>query len=152
MRRASFRSCSNFTSGVKVSSIRANSSAYWSSVYSRTANFFLSAKFPGLMRTLSTHWAASMAASGLKWMSATIGTSQPAASSSFLMFFRLAASFTVGAVMRTIWHPTLTRSRVCLTEAAVSMVSQVIMLWTTMGFGPPIPTFPTFTSRVGRRV
>ena len=67
------------------------------------------------------------------------------------MFRRLAASLTVGAVIRTIWQPTLTRSSVCFTEAAVSIVSQVIMLWTTIGFGPPMPTFPTFTSRVGRR-
>ena len=30
------------------------------------------------------------------------------------MFCRLAASFTVGAVMRTIWQPTATSSSVCL--------------------------------------
>ena len=85
-------------------------------------------------------------------MSATMGTSPPAARSSFLIFWRLAASLTVGAVIRTSWHPTFTRSSVCFTEAAVSIVSQVIMLWTTIGFGPPMPTLPTFTSRVGRRV
>ena len=141
----------NFTSGTKVSSIRANSSKYCSSVYSRTANFFLSAKFPGLIRTFSTHCAASIAASGLKWISATIGTSHPAAFSSFLIFSKLAASFTVGAVILTISHPTLTKSSVCLTDAAVSIVSHVIILCRRMGFFPPIPTFPTVTSRVARR-
>jgi hypothetical protein len=49
------------------------------------------------------------------------------------MFRRLAASFTVGAVMRTIWQPTATSSSVCLTDSAVSIVSQVIMDWTTTG-------------------
>ena len=53
------------------------------------------------MRTISTHLAASSAASGLKWMSATIGTRQPRARNSATMFLRLAASLTVGAVMRT---------------------------------------------------
>ena len=80
MRMAMPRALQSSTSGLKVSSMRASSSSYWSSVYSRMANFFLSAKLPGLTRTFSTHCAASMAASGLKWMSATMGTSQPAAS------------------------------------------------------------------------
>jgi hypothetical protein len=46
---------------------------------------------------------------------------------------RFAASFTVGAVMRTIWQPTATRSSVCFTLAAVSIVSQVIMDCMTTG-------------------
>src|SRR5260221_111312 len=62
------------------------------------------------MRTFSTHRAASMAASGLKWISATIGTSQPRASKPSLIGFRFLASFTVGAVIRTISQPTATRS------------------------------------------
>jgi len=33
----------------------------------------------------------------------------------------------------------------------VSIVSHVIIDWTRMGLSPPIPTFPTFTSRVARR-
>ena len=85
------------------------------------------------MRTISTQLAASIAASGLKWMSATMGTRQPRARSSATMFFRFAASFTVGAVMRTIWQPTATSSSVCFTHSAVSIVSQVSMDWRTTG-------------------
>ena len=103
------------------------------------------------MRTLSTHFAASSAASGLKWMSATIGTSQPFSKSPALMCCKFAASFTVGAVMRTISQPTATRSSVCWIDAALSIVSQVIIDWTRIGFVPPTPTLPTITSRVARR-
>ncbi len=60
------------------------------------------------MRTFSTHLAASMAASGLKWISATIGTSQPRSSKPSLIGCRFFASFTVGAVIRTISQPTAT--------------------------------------------
>jgi hypothetical protein len=72
------------------------------------------------------------------------------------MCWRLAASLTVGAVMRTTWQPTATRSRVCWTLAAVSMVSQVIMDWRTTGWSPPMmtPPFrgsPMTISRVFRR-
>ena len=49
------------------------------------------------------------------------------------MFFRLAASLTVGAVMRTIWQPTATSSSDCLTHSAVSIVSQVSMDCLTTG-------------------
>jgi hypothetical protein len=55
-----------------------------------------------LTRTFSTHFAASIAASGLKWMSATIGTWHPRSRKPATMCWRFAASFTVGAVMRTI--------------------------------------------------
>ncbi len=58
------------------------------------------------------------------------------------MFCKLAASFTVGAVMRTIWQPTSTRSSVCCTQAAVSIVSQVSMDCTTTGWSPPTMTPP----------
>jgi hypothetical protein len=37
------------------------------------------------------------------------------------------------------------------TVAAVSMVSVVVMLWTRIGFSPPMPTVPTLTSRVRQR-
>jgi hypothetical protein len=67
-------------------------------------------------------------------MSATIGTRQPRARSSATMLLRLAASFTVGAVMRTIWQPTATSSSVCFTHSAVSIVSQVIMDCITTGW------------------
>ena len=85
-----------------------------------------------------------------------MGTLQPRDRNSATMFFRFAASFTVGAVMRTIWQPTATRSSVCWTLAAVSMVSQVIIDCTTTGWSPPMmtPPFagsPTTTSRVLRR-
>ena len=103
------------------------------------------------MRTFSTHFAASIAAPGLKWMSATIGTLHPRARSPATMCWRFAASFTVGAVMRTISHPTAARSSVCWMLAAVSMVSQVIIDCTRMGLLPPMPTVPTRTSRVARR-
>jgi hypothetical protein len=33
----------------------------------------------------------------------------------------------------------------------VSIVSHVIIDWTRIGLFPPIPTVPTFTSRVARR-
>ena len=103
------------------------------------------------MRTFSTHFAASIAASGLKWMSATIGTSHPRARSPATMCCKFAASFTVGAVMRTISQPTATRSSVCWMDASVSIVSQVIMDCTRTGFSPPMATLPAWTTRVARR-
>ena len=151
MRMATLRSWHRRTSGVNRSRMRSNSAAYCSSVYSLTANFLESAKLPGLTRTFSTHRAASIAASGLKWMSATMGTSQPRSSSPRLMNSRLRASLTVGAVIRTISHPTAARSIVCWMLASVSIVSQVIIDWTRIGWSPPIPTLPTITSRVRRR-
>ena len=44
--------------------------------------------------------------------------------------------------MRTIWQPTATRSSVCFTHSAVSIVSQVIMDCTTTGWSPPMITPP----------
>jgi len=139
------------TSGANLSRIRPISAAYSSSVYSRMLNFFESAKLPGLMRTFSTHFAASSAASGLKWMSATSGTSQPVSKSAARILSKLRASLTVGAVMRTISQPALTRPRVSRTHAAVSIVSLVSIDWTRTGFFPPIAVRPVWTSRVGRR-
>src|SRR5258707_3483100 len=141
----------SLTNGVDRSRMRSNSAAYCSSLYSFTANFFESAYLPGLMRTFSTQRAASVAASDLKWISATIGTSQPRASKPSLIGFRFLPSFAVGAVIRTISQPTATRSSVCWIQASVSIVSQVNIDWTRIGFGPPTPIFPTFTSRVWRR-
>ena len=92
-----------------------------------------------------------MAASGLKWMSATMGMSLPRAARPCLMNSRLRASLTVGAVMRTISQPTAAKSSVCWMLASVSIVSQVIIDWTRIGFSPPMPTLPTRTSRVRRR-
>ena len=63
----------------------------------------------------------------------------------------IAASFTVGAVIRTISQPASASSVVCWIDASVSIVSQVIIDWTRIGLPPPMPTFPTFTSRVARR-
>ena len=72
------------------------------------------------------------------------------------MFCKFAASFTVGAVMRTSWQPTATRSSVCFTLSAVSIVSHVSMDWFTTGWSPPMMTppragSPMTTSRVFRR-
>ena len=84
-------------------------------------------------------------------MSATIGTSQPRSRNPRTMCSKFAASFTVGAVMRTISQPASANSIVCAIDAAVSIVSQVIIDWTRIGLAPPIPTPPTITSRVTRR-
>src|SRR5260370_725443 len=60
-------------------------------------------------------------------------------------------SLTVAAVIRTISPRTSARSIVCWIDAAVSIVSQVVVDWTRIGLSPPMPTFPIFTSRVARR-
>ena len=98
------RPCSrqNRTRGVNSSLRRSSSSRYSASEYSRTSNFFLSTKLPGLIRIFSTHLAASIAASGLKWISATRGTWQPAARNSREIFSKLAAYALVWAVRRII--------------------------------------------------
>jgi hypothetical protein len=151
MRMAMPRARHFSTRGPKRSSMRRSSAAYSASEYSRTAKRLLSAKLPGLMRTLSTWSAASMAAAGLKWMSATRGTRMPFWRRARRMAPRLRASSTVGAVMRTISQPARTRRSVWATVASVSMVSVVVMDWTRMGLAPPTPTSPTATVRVGRR-
>ena len=69
----------------------------------------------------------------------------------FTMCSRLRASFTVGAVIRTISQPTAANSIVCWMDISVSIVSHVIIDWTRIGFAPPTPTLPTITSRVTRR-
>ncbi len=67
------------------------------------------------------------------------------------MCSRLRESFTVGAVIRTISQPASASSIDCWIDASVSIVSQVIIDWTRIGLSPPMPTLPTFTSRVARR-
>src|SRR2546422_5657896 len=84
-------------------------------------------------------------------MSATIGTSQPRWRNPLTICCKLAASFTVGAVILTISQPTFASSMVCAIEASVSIVSHVIIDWTRIGFAPPTPTLPTITSQEPRR-
>ncbi len=151
MRMARFSCLQRSTRGVKRSSMRFSSSAYCSSPYSLTAKRLLSAKLPGLMRTFSTCKAASMAASGMKWMSATMGTLQPTAQSPSRMALRLAACLGVGAVMRSSSQPSRTMARHWATVAAVSRVSVVHMLCTRIGWLPPMNLSPTGTARVTRR-
>ena len=61
------------------------------------------------------------------------------------------AACTLGAVTRTISHPTSARAIDWRTVAATSCVSLVVIDWTLTGFLPPTATPPTSTSRVGRR-
>ena len=89
--------------------------------------------------------------SGLKWISATRGTSQPALRTPSRMCSRFSAYFLVWAVMRTISQPASANSRTSFTQAWVSRVSAVIMDWILIGFRPPTPTPPTMTSRVHLR-
>ena len=67
------------------------------------------------------------------------------------MFSRFAAYSFVCAVMRTISQPASAKASTSATQAAVSRVSEVIIDCTRIGFFPPMPTFPTITSRVSRR-
>jgi hypothetical protein len=53
--------------------------------------------------------------------------------------------------MRTISQPTSANPSTSATQAAVSRVSEVIIDCTRIGLAPPMPTFPTITSRVGSR-
>ena len=85
-------------------------------------------------------------------MSATSGTwPKPAAENFSRMDRRHFAAGTLGAVMRTISHPTSASAMHCPTVAAMSSVSLVVIDWRRIGFEPPTPTPPTFTSTVGRR-
>ena len=54
--------------------------------------------------------------------------------------------------MRTISQPASASSSTSATQAGVSRVSEVIIDCTRTGFPPPMPTFPTLTSRVFRRL
>ena len=88
---------------------------------------------PGFTRTFSTMRAATSAALGVKWMSATKGALKPAARICFLISARFSASFLLGAVMRTSSQPASIMRMLCATVAAVSIVSVVVMLCTRMG-------------------
>src|SRR5690606_9730412 len=96
--------------------------------------------------------AATSAALGVKWISATNGTVYPLARNSFLILARFSASLILGAVMRTYSQPASTIRMVCSTEPNVSMVSTVVILWIRIGLSPPIGTLPTVTSRVKNRL
>ena len=61
------------------------------------------------------------------------------------------ASLTVGAVMRTISQPASTRRIVCARVASTSWVRVVVIDWTRIGWSPPTPTLPIWTSRERRR-
>jgi hypothetical protein len=67
------------------------------------------------------------------------------------MSLRHRAAATLGAVTRTISQPTSASATDCLTVAATSCVSLVVIDWMRTGFAPPTPTPPTLTSRVARR-
>jgi hypothetical protein len=85
-------------------------------------------------------------------MSATSGTwAKPAALNCFRMSRRQRAAATLGAVMRTISHPTSASAIDCRTVAATSCVSLVVIDCTRSGCAPPTPTPPIMTSTVGRR-
>jgi hypothetical protein len=85
-------------------------------------------------------------------MSATSGICpKPAAVNCVRMSFRHLAAATLGAVMRTISQPTSASAIDCLTVAATSCVSLVVIDWMRMGWRAPTPTPPTLTSRVRRR-
>jgi hypothetical protein len=86
-------------------------------------------------------------------MSATSGTwANPAALNCARISFRAFAAATLGAVMRTISQPTSARAIDCFTVAATSCVSLVVIDCSRMGWLPPTPTAPTFTSVVRRRM
>ena len=110
-----------------------------------------SLKLPGLMRTFSTCSAATRAASGTKWISATNGTEHPSSLSRARIAARFAASRRPCAVSRTISPPAPAMRRTCAAEASVSFVSVLVIDWSRIGLSPPTPTVPIRTSSVGRR-
>src|SRR5438046_364079 len=80
-----------------------------------------------------------------------IGTLQPTARRRFLISGIAAAASGTLTVQRTISEPASASPRVCLSVAATSAVSVLVMDWTTMGAPPPTRTCPTFTPYVLRR-
>ncbi len=66
------------------------------------------------------------------------GTVYPRRRSSFRMFSRFWASFTLGAVIRTYSQPASTMRIVCSTEPSVSIVSTVVIDCTRIGYSLPI--------------
>src|SRR5262245_12885133 len=102
------------------------------------------------MRTFSTCSAASSAAFGVKWMSATSGTRMRRRASSARIAGRHSASRSEGTVRRTISQPAATRRSICAALPATSRVSVVSIDCTRSGWLPPTPTSPMWTSRVAR--
>ena len=103
------------------------------------------------MRTFSTFSAATRAASGTKWISATNGTEHPSSRSRARIAARFTASRRPCAVSRTISPPAPAMRRTCAAEASVSFVSVLVIDWIRTGFPPPITTLPTATGRVTAR-
>ena len=62
---------------------------------------------------------------------------------------RGSASLLLGAVMRTIWQPASIMRSDSATVASTSIVSAVVIDWSTMGASPPTVTPPIRTGRVG---
>ncbi len=75
-----------------------------------------------------------------KWMSATSGTGVARTSSG-----SAAASSRLGTATRTTSAPASASARICASVPAVSLVSVVVIDWTTMGAPPPMGTLPTRT-------
>ena len=105
-------------------------------------------KFPGLIRTFSTTEATAIAVSEEKWMSATSGTSHPAARRRALISCIYGTSCRPGTVIRTSCEPASARRRHCATVASTSYVWVLHIVWTTTGLSPPMRTFPTRTTLV----
>src|SRR5262249_24242341 len=95
--------------------------------------------------------AASIAAAGEKWMSATRGTGIPLAFRSRLISPMALASLTVGAGMRTISQPASTRRMVCARVPSMSSVRVVVIDCTRIRWSPATVTLPIATSRYVRR-
>ena len=151
MRMATPGSLHSCTSGENRSRMRSSSAAYCSSVYSTNFELLRVGVVAGIDAHLLHPFRRFHRGLGLEM---NVGDDRHVAAAraqaSGDMLCRFAASFTVGAVMRTISQPTATRSSVCPMDAAVSIVSQVIIDCTRIGLLPPTRTLPMGTSRVGR--
>ena len=63
-----------------------------------------------------------------------------------LMAATTAASAGVGTVTRTIWQPALATRSAWATLPAISLTGTFSIVWTAMGFVPPILMLPILTS------
>src|SRR6185437_5253162 len=94
---------------------------------------------PGLMRTLATPASiARRASEALKWMSAMIGSGEPATITG-----SASASVRPGTATRASSQPASARRRIWPRVASTSFVSVRVIDWTTTGDPPPIGTSPT---------
>ncbi len=116
------------------SRIRFSSAAYCSSVYSLNQEFFrvgviarIDPDFLDPFRRFHRGFRFEMDVGHNRHIAAALAQT-------FDDVFEIAASFTVGAVMRTISQPTVASSIVCAIDASVSIVSHVIIDWTRIGF------------------